>query len=161
MKLSLNKEYVRNHLFVTVLMAAMSAWFAYDGFVRYPSLEAAALYERIEGSAPGEGWTQASLEAFKSQKIKTQYGFALLALLASAVVGLRLLKSARFSFDFDDAGFTVDGERHAYSDIKSIDDRDWEKKDIMRLDLGGRTVVLDGWHHKGVRDFREKCGAGA
>lgn len=158
MKLSLNREYFRNHLFVTVLMAAMSAWFAYDGFVRYPSLDAAALYEKIEGAAPGEGWTQANLEAFKRQKIKTQHGFALLALLASAVVGLRLLKSARFSFEFDDDGFTVGGERHQYSDIKSIDDRDWERKGIMRLDLGGRTVVLDGWHHKGVGDFRAKCG---
>ncbi|MBO7482261.1 MAG: hypothetical protein J6U17_00045 [Kiritimatiellae bacterium] len=158
MKLSLNREYFRNHLFVTVLMAAMSAWFAYDGFVRYPSLDAAALYEKIEGAAPGEGWTQANLEAFKRQKIKTQHGFALLALLASAVVGLRLLKSARFSFEFDDDGFTVGGERRQYSDIKSIDDRDWERKGIMRLDLGGRTVVLDGWHHKGVRDFRAKCG---
>lgn len=156
MKISLNSEYARNHLFVVVLMAALAGWFGYDGFVRYPATGAAELYERIERSAPGPGWSPEALEAFKTQKIRTQYGFCALALLAAAVVGLRLLASARFRFDYDETGFSVGGERHLYSDISGADDRDWEKKGICRLDVGGRKVVLDAWHHRGVKEFHDK-----
>ena len=156
MKISLNKEYARNHLFVTVLMAGLGCWFAYDGFVGYPSLSAAALYEKIEGSAPGQAWTPDKLEDFKAQKIKTQYGFSLLAFAASAVVGLRLLASARFRFAFDDDGIEWGGRRWKYSDVEKVDDGEWERKGISRIFLGGRKVALDAWHHKGVKEFHEK-----
>jgi hypothetical protein len=36
-KLKVNPEFFRRHLFVTVLMAGLGAWFAYDGYVKYPS----------------------------------------------------------------------------------------------------------------------------
>ena len=156
MKVSLNREYARNHLFVTVLMAALGCWFAYDGLVKYPSTPARELYASIEKSEPPESMTDAALENFKSQKTKTQYGFAALAFAASAVVGLRLLASARFRFEFDDDGFTAGGERFGYADVKSVDDRDWEKKGITRIDLGGRRVTLDAWHHVGVKEFHDK-----
>ena len=156
MKLALNREYARNHLFVTVLMAGLGCWFAYDGLVKYPATPARELYASIEKSDPPDVMTNAALEGFKAQKTKTQYGFAALAFLASAVVGLRLLASARFRFEFDDGGFSVGGERFAYADVKSVDDRDWEKKGISRLDLGGRKVVLDAWHHAGVTEFHSR-----
>ena len=153
MKSSLNREFAARHLFVAILMAVLCLWFGYDGFVAYPSTPAAELYEKIEGAPAPQGL---DLEAFKEQKTKTQYGFAALAFLASAVVGLRLLASARFRFEFDDGGFSVGGERFAYADVKSVDDRDWEKKGISRLDLGGRKVVLDAWHHAGVKEFHSR-----
>ena len=156
MKVAINREYARNHLFVTVLMAGLGLWFAYDGLVRYPATDAAALYESIEGSAPGPGASEEGLERFKTQKIHTQYGFAALAFLASAVVGLRLLKSARLRVEWDDDGFSVGGKRFAFSDVKGVDERKWEKKGISRVDLGGgRRLVLDAWHHKGARELHD------
>ncbi len=153
MKLKLNREYARNHLFVTVLMAGLGLWFAYDGVVRYPATPAAALYERIEKVAPDPSY---DVEAFKRQKIQTQYGFAFLALLTSAVVGLRLLRSARFDFAFDDDGFACGGARFSYADVTAVDDRQWEKKGISRVTARGRVFTLDAWHHEGVKEFHEK-----
>ncbi len=141
MTFKLNKEYARNHLFVTLLMAGLGLWFAWDGLVRYPRMTAAALYEEIESAQAPEGYP---LEAFKKQKIQTQYGFAFLALLASAVVGLRLLKAARFRFPYEP------------QDIAKYDTRDWEKKDILRVWVQDRMYVLDAWHHVGVKEFYTK-----
>lgn len=154
MKLSLNKDYARRHLFVTVLMLALGCWFGYDGLVTYPSMTAADLYRSIEKADPPADMPAERLEAFKRQKTQTQYGFATLALLAGAVVGLRLLKSAKFAFEFDDAGFTAYGKRYTREDIASVDRSQWESKTILVLKLkDGTTLALDAWHHTGVKDF--------
>ncbi len=153
MKVKLNREYARNHLFVTILMLGLGLWFAYDGFVTYPSTPAAQLYEKIEGAAAPENF---DLEAFKKQKIQTQYGFTFFSLVASAIVGLRLLKSARFDCAFDEEGFTVAGTRYSYADVTSVDDSQWEKKGISRVTANGCTFTLDAWHHEGVKEFHEK-----
>ncbi len=144
MKFTLRKEYLRNHLFVTILMAGLGLWFAWDGLVRYPRMTAADLYQSIEKAEPPAEY---NLEAFKVQKIQTQYGFAFLALLASAIVGLRLLKAARFRFDFEP------------QEVTKFDDRDWAKKDILRVWAKGRLYVLDAWHHEGVKEFYTKLTA--
>lgn len=151
MKLKLNPAYAKRHLFVTVLMSGLTLWFGYDGFIRYPSIPAADLYRSIEGSdAPAS----VDLEAFKRQKTHTQYGFTLFALVMALVVGVRLNNSRRFSFEYDDDGFTAEGVRYAYKDIAEVDRSRWEKKSIMSLKLSdGRRVVLDGWHHLGVAEF--------
>ncbi len=153
MKLKLNAEYARNHLFVTILMAGLGLWFAYDGFVKYPATPAAELYEQIEKAKPEPDY---NVEAFKAQKIQTQYGFTFLSLLASVVIGLRLLKSARFDFAFDDDGFFTQGTHFSYADVTAIDDRLWDKKSIVRVTAGGRVFTLDAWHHEGVKEFHEK-----
>ena len=58
----------------------------------------------------------------------------MLCLLASAVVGLRLLKSSKFDFEFDSEGFAWNGVRHAYGDIKKVDDACAKKeKELMEL----------------------------
>ena len=151
MKLKLNKEYAHRHLFVTLLMAGLCCWFGYDGCIRYPAMSAANLYKSIEKQDPPAG---ANLVTFKAEKIRRQYEFAGIALLVSLVVGLRLLKSARFDFEFDDDGFTCRGRRFARADIDRIDRSQWEKKSILTLRMtDGTKIVLDGWHHTGVREF--------
>lgn len=149
MKLEINGEFARRHLFVTVLMAGLGGWFAYDGYVTYPRTPAAKLYETIEGSAAREGF---DLEAFKTQKIQTQKGFALLAFLASLAVGVHLLHVFRFDFEFDDDGFTCRGKRFSYRDVTEVDRALWEKKGIIRVN----GIKLDAWHHKGVKEFEKK-----
>lgn len=154
MKLSLNPDYARRHLFVTVLMLGLGLWFAYDGLVTYPKMSARELYASIEKVEPPADMTDARLQAFKKQKTETQYGFAFLALLASAVVGLRLLKAARFAFSFDAAGFTANGKTYTRADIARVDRSRWEKKTIIVLKLtDGTRLTLDAWHHLGVKDF--------
>lgn len=149
MKLTLNREYALRHLFVVLLMLGLSGWFGYDGFVRYPKTPAAVLYRQIEGADAKPGF---DLEKFKDQKTKTQYGFAALALLVALVVGGRLFNSFLFEFEFDDEGFSYRGRRRAYSEIGKIDRSQWEKKGIVKVD----GIVLDAWHHVGVKDFYAK-----
>ncbi|MGN0833434.1 MAG: hypothetical protein ACI4RD_07270 [Kiritimatiellia bacterium] len=149
MKLTLNKEYALRHLFVTLLMAGLGGWFGYDGFVRYPATPAAELYRSIEGSDAPAGF---DLEAFKAQKTKTQYGFAILSLFAALVVGSRLYRSYAFAFEFDDEGFVWRGHRRSYAAIRQIDRSSWQKKGILRVD----GIVLDSWHHVGVKEFEQK-----
>ena len=154
MKLTLNKDYARRHLFVTVLMLGLGCWFGYDGLVAYPSMTAAELYRSIEKADPPADMPSERLEAFKKQKTQTQYGFAVLALLAGGIVGLRLLKSAKFAFEFDDTGFTACGKRYTREDIASVDRSQWESKTILVLKLkDGTSLSLDAWHHLGVKDF--------
>lgn len=154
MKLVLNKEYARRHLFVTIVMAALGLWFGYDGFVRYPATPAAELYRSIEGSDAPEGF---DLEGFKRQKTQTQYGFTALSLLAALVVGLRLYGASRFKFEFDENGFSFRNRRYTYADIDETDHRQWKSKSILKLRLkDGLRVVLDAWHHVGVKEFEAR-----
>ena len=155
MKLKLNREYAARHLFVTLLMLALAGWFGYDGFVGYPNTPAIDLYRSIEKSEPPK-WLD--LEAFKRQKTKTQYGFTLLSLMASLIVGFNLNASRQFNFEFDEAGFVYRGRRYRYDEIKKIDRSQWEKKGIIKVD----GIKLDSWHHVGVKEFVAKLeGLGA
>ena len=149
--LELNREYALRHLFVTVVFIGLGCWFGYDGFVRYPAADAAALYESIEGSAPQPGF---DLAKFKAQKVASQRLFACFLLVLGAVVGIRLLRSSRFRFSWDDSGFSVGGERHSFGEVALCDSSLWKKKGILKLRLKPKgTVALDSWHHCGVRDF--------
>ena len=151
MKLKLNTEYARRHLFVTLLMIGLGLWFGYDGFIRYPATPADALYRSIEGSDAPEGL---NLEVFKRQKTQTQYGFTVLSLLVGITVGLRLYREKRFSFEWDDDSIIVNGVRHDRSEIIVIDREAFERKSIVYLKLAsGERITLDAWHHSGVRDF--------
>lgn len=154
MKMTLNQDYARRHLFVTVLMLGLGLWFGYDGLVTYPKMTPAELYRSIEKAEPPAEWTIEKLEAFKRQKTQTQYGFAALSLLAALTIGLRLKKSADFDFEFDERGFKHNGQEFTREDIAEVDRSNWEKKSIAVLKLkNGRSVTLDAWHHLGVKDF--------
>ena len=149
MKLTLNREFATRHVGVALLMLGLSCWFGYDGFVRYPATPAAELYKSIEGSDAPAGF---NLEAFKTQKTQTQYGFTFLTLLASLVIGGHVWLLSKFRFEYDDESYTFAGRRVAIRDIKSVDRSQWEKKGIIRVD----GIKLDAWHHAGVKEFVEK-----
>ena len=151
-RLRLNPEYAKRHLFVTLLMVGLGGWFGYDGFIGYPATPAAELYKSIEGSDAPEGF---DLEAFKKQKIGTQYGFTILAFFAAAVVGSRLMRNRRFKFGYTDDYYVYRGRRHPISSIKKIDRSQWEKKGIIKID----GITLDSWHPLGVNEFVEKLPA--
>ena len=152
MKLTLNREFATRHVGVALLMLGLSCWFGYDGFVRYPATPAAELYRSIEGSDAPTGF---NLEAFKTQKTQTQYGFTFLTLLASIVIGGHVWLLSKFKFEYDDESYTFAGKRVAIKDVKSVDRSQWETKSIIRVD----GIKLDAWHHVGVKEFVEKLGS--
>jgi hypothetical protein len=169
MKIRLNKEYAMRHLFVAILMLALGIWFAHDGYFKYSKMDAKELYVQIEGTPPPETFSAEKLDSFKKQKTATQRGLALVCLVASLVIGTRLLSSARFKLEYDENGFVVsEKKKFSYSDIVGVEDSQWEKKNIARLNLksaqGEMMLQLDGWHHKGVAEFlnvvKEKCSLG-
>jgi len=157
--LTINKEFLRRHLFVVLVFTGMGAWFGYDGFVRYPSLPPAELYKSIETTEPPASMSAEKLEAFKSQKTASQRGFCTILMLAGIAVGLHLLAVSRLRFAFDDGGFAWNGKRYAFGDIKSVDRTKWAKKGILKLVLLDGTVTLDGWHHTGVNEFEKLLAA--
>lgn len=152
-KLKLNKEYMRRHGAVALLMCALCVWFAYDGLVAYPRMTARELYVSIEQSEPPAG---CDLEAFKIQKTRTQYIFAALAALAALVIGGRLWKSARLDIAYDEQGFIWNNRAYTYKDIVRVDDKAWKKKGISVVTVGGRRLKLDSWHHEGVREMHAR-----
>lgn len=162
MKLRLNPEYAGRHLFVTVLMFGLAGWFGYDGFAVYPRTPAAELYKSIEKTDPPPDWTPGMLEDFRRQKTQTQYGFFAFTLLAGLIVGLRLLKAARFDFSCDAEGFVCGGRRYSWSQIVSADRRRWQGKGILALEVADgaakRRITLDSWHHLGVKEFEAMLG---
>ena len=152
-KLKLNPEFFRRHLAVCLLMVGLGCWFGYDGLVSYPKTPAAELYEKIEKAKAPEGYP---LEAFKRQKIKSQYGFAALCLVAASLIGVNLSAAAFFRFEYDETSFVWDGRRRMLSEVKSVDRSQWKKKGILKLVLeDGSKVVLDAWHHLGVKEFEK------
>jgi len=153
MKLKLNREFAVRHLFVTALLAAMGCWFAYDGYVTYPSMTPEALYEKIEHSQPPSH--EAAVKVYENA-IPRQKQFMGLCLLGSLIVGLGVFRAWRFDFEYDDAGFTWNGRRMAFADIKSVDDSQWKKKGILKLNTPFGRITLDAWHNTGVDAFRAK-----
>lgn len=144
-KFKLNPDFARRYLFVALLFVGMGGWFGYDGLVRYPNTAAAALYESIEKSAPPPEMGEDRLEAFKTQKIRSQYGLAGALFVAAAWVALILFKAWKFDFDPDKAGR-----------ILAVDRSKWEKKGILVLKtekLG--CVTLDSFHHLGVSEYEK------
>lgn len=142
-KFPLNPDFAKRYAFVALLFAGMGGWFGYDGFVTYPKTPAAALYESIEKSAPPPAMTQEKLEAFKSQKIKSQLGLMALLFFAAGWVGLILFRAWKFDFDPETAG-----------KILEVDRSRWEKKGIavLKTERAGR-VVLDSFHHLGIAQY--------
>ena len=159
MKLKVNKEFLVRHLFAFAVFLALGGWFGYDAFVRYPATPARALYASIERSEAPEGMSDAALESFKAQKTSTQRLFATLTLLAAAAVGLHLLAMVGFKFTFDEDGFVHSGRRLKWSDVESVDESKWESKRVLAVSGKGWRVVLDAWHHEGVKAFYEKLKA--
>lgn len=149
MKLTLNREFAMRHVGVALLMLGLSCWFGYDGFVRYPATPAAELYKTIEGSDAPAGF---NLEAFKTQKTQTQYGFTFLTFLAAVIIGGHVWLISKFKFEYDDESYVFAGKRVAIKDIKSVDRSLWERKSIIKVD----GIKLDAWHHVGVKEFVEK-----
>ena len=150
MKLKLNREFAVRHLFVAALLFAMACWFAYDGYVTYPSMTPEALYEKIEGSAPPSH--EDALRVY-GNAIPRQKQFMSLCLVGAIIVGLGVLRAYRFDFEYDETGFAFKGCRMNYADVKSLNDSQWKKKGILRLETVRGRIVLDAWHNTGVDGF--------
>lgn len=151
MKLKLNREFAIRHLFVAVLLTGMGAWFAYDGYVAYPSMTPEALYEQIEHQPPA---SREAAEKVYANAIPRQKQFMALCIIGAAIVGFGVWRASRFRFTYRERGFSYHGRRYAIADISKVDASQWGKKGILRLLTGdGTRIVLDGWHHKGVDGF--------
>ena len=151
MKLRLNREFAMRHLFVAALLAGMGCWFAYDGYVTYPSMTPEALYERIEKGAPP---SREAAERVYANAIPRQRQFMVLCLVGAAIVGLGVWRASRFRFAYRERSFSYSGRRHSIDDIAKVDVSQWKKKGILRVAVrDGTKISLDAWHHTGVDGF--------
>ena len=146
-RFKLNPDFAKRYGFVALLFVGMGGWFGYDGLVTYPNTEAAALYESIE-KAPPPDMPPERLEAFKRQKIQSQYGLSVALFVAAAWVGLILFKAWKFDFDPAKAGR-----------ILEVDRSRWDKKGILVLTTENcGKVTLDSFHHLGVSEYEKELG---
>lgn len=136
-KLVLNREFAVRHLGVALLMLGLSGWFAYDGYVAYPKHD--------------EAWFEQQ-HLNKESAIRRQREFMILAFVAALVIAGHVGAVARLDFSYDDDGFVCGGVKRRFADVKSVDWSKWEKKGIVKAD----GIVLDAWHHKGVREVAAK-----
>ncbi len=150
MKLKLNREFAVRHLFVAVLLFGMACWFAYDGYVTYPSMTPEALYEKIERSTPPSH--EEALRVY-GNAIPRQKQFMALCFAGAIIVGFGVLRAYRFDFEYDESGFVFKGRRMGYGDIKALNDSQWKKKGILSLETANGKIVLDAWHNTGVDGF--------
>ena len=135
-RLKLNREFAVRHLGVALLMLGLSGWFAYDGYVSYPEHDDAWFEQR---------------HLVKDNAIRRQREFMILALVAALVIAGHVGVVAKFDFSYDENGFVCGGVRRSFADVKNVDWSKWEKKDIVKVD----GIVLDAWHHAGVRGIVE------
>ena len=152
-KLKLNPEFFRRHFAVCLLMVGLGCWFGYDGLVSYPKTPAAELYEKIEKAKAPDGYP---LEAFKRQKIKSQYGFAALCLVAAALIGINISAAAFFRFEYRRYGREIP---HDEIRVQSVDDT--QQFPVLRREQGKLQLRnkrrLGKFHHsKTRRDLRQR-----
>lgn len=143
MRLKLNKEFAVRHLAVALLMAALGGWFAYDGYVKYPAMDAATLYREAHGGE--DAATPEQAEKFKANAVPRQKQFMALAWGFAAFLAANVFMLWRREYE-------LEGE------ITDVDRRDWDKKGIIRFKVNGRKVALDAWHHEGVRELVSRLG---
>lgn len=153
MQLKLNREFAVRYAFVALLMFGMGGWFGYDGYVKYPSMTAAGLYESCHGGEAAA--SPEAAEKFRATAIPRQKQFMTLCFIAGVLVALCLLRAVRFRFSYDENGFDFGGKRYAFADVASVDLKRWEKKGILVVRTADAAITLDSWHHTGVDAFRE------
>ncbi len=135
-RLTLNREFAVRHLGVALLMLGLSGWFAYDGYVAYP--------------AHDDEWFERQ-HLRRESATRRQREFMVLALVAAVVIAGHVGAVARLDFSYDGDGFECGGVRRRFADVKSVDWTKWERKGIVKVD----GIVLDAWHHSGVRGVAE------
>ena len=135
-KLVLNKEFAVRHIGVALLMLGLSGWFAYDGYVAYPKHD--------------DAWFEQQ-HLRKDNAIRRQREFMVLALIAALVIAGHVGVVAKLDFSYNEEGFVCGGVKRSFADVKSVDWSKWEKKGIVKVD----GIVLDAWHHVGVRGVAE------
>ena len=152
-KFTLNREFFVRHLGVTLLMAGLGCWFVFDGAVTYPKMDAVEFCEKHHKSLENP-------EREKTEAIKRQYQFASIAFIAALAIGCHLLKVRGESLAWDDEkmiGSLTFGKEARFADIKDVDRRLWDKKDILYVTMNdGRRITLDAWHHPEAKELVEK-----
>ena len=146
MKLQLNREFAIRHLGVAVLMACLCGWFLVDGVIVYPQKD--------------EAYFEIELHTQKQRAIDRQFQFAGLTGLAAVIIALGVLRNKRRTLEWDDSqmcGTLTGGTPLAFADVERVDTKRWESKGILVVYAkDGRSLVLDAWHHTGVKEIAEK-----
>lgn len=152
MKLTLNREFAVRHLGVALLMAALSAWFFYDGAITYPRMSDAAFKEKILHNLETPDFA-----AKRRQMTNRQFQFSALAALAALIIAGGVWRVKRQTLSWDESSMTgslTGGKPLAFSEIVRFDASKWEKKGILTIHAqDGRHVTLDTWHHAGAKEL--------
>jgi hypothetical protein len=97
------------------------------------------------------------MPVYSADDIKAQFVSAGIGVLAA--FGLLGLLAFRFvtRFTLDDVALTVligkQSRTYLLTDLERIDNSQWEKRGIAKVIFKNGIVVLDAWHHTGIRDI--------
>lgn len=101
-------------------------------------------------------------DVYPPQKIRGQYIQAFLAFAFSAVLVFSVAAKINVRYISDDEGIreSKSGLFLKWQDMKKVDWSKWKEKGIIRIQAqNGKTLVLDGWHFKGVKDIASDIGS--
>lgn len=93
-----------------------------------------------------------SAEAIHSQFVSAAIGL-LAALVLMGIVAVRWLTRFVLEETFLTVQFGKVSRRYALETLREMDTRQWEKRGILTVQFAGGRVVLDAWHHTGVREI--------
>lgn len=96
-------------------------------------------------------------ELFPRDKRMGQFAMAAVMALFAILAFAAVLAKRGVEFTADDSGLGGNGVGPSplpWEDVSSVDWSRWKSKGIVTVKAsGGRRVVLDGWHFKGVREI--------
>lgn len=103
------------------------------------------------------------MPVYSADDIKAQFVSAGIGVLAA--FGLLGLLAFRFMtrFTLDETTLTVylgkQSRAYLLTDLVRIDNTQWEKRGILKAIFKNGTVILDAWHHTGIREIVAKLTA--
>lgn len=98
-----------------------------------------------------------SKPVYSAEDIRAQFVSAGIGLVASfallALLGFRFI--TRFVLDEEALTMAIGSQSRRYllTDLQQMDLRQWEKRGIAKAIFANGTVVLDAWHHTGIREI--------
>jgi hypothetical protein len=96
---------------------------------------------------------------YSAGDLQGQFVMAAITALVGIIIIATLIPKVRRVYSADESSVSHNGLKEQsfnYSDIVSMDWKLWPKKGIVKLFFkGGRTLVLDSWHFRGVKEIVE------
>ncbi len=146
-------------IIMTVVLLALSGWFAYDGFVKYPlQQEQSEVYASYMQPAVGDpdydgwveeakanGWSEKAPKPKSDNDIMLQKVLSSICLVLGLVVGTATLRRMLLTVSANEEGLAVNGNVTPWAELTEVESSKWLTKGILIVRHANGKVLLDDW----------------